>query len=73
MRAKIHRWVRLCHADDYVRLGWVPQTTFAGTMHGLYSVHMSWLCETCPPVIPLAERRAQAFFASQAGDIVRRA
>lgn len=36
----IHRWVRHDAADDYCRLGWVPQATLDGTTHGHWSVHV---------------------------------
>ncbi len=49
-----HRWVRHHLAEDYCRLGWIPQCTLEGTTHGYWSVHMCWICE-CPPVEPKRE------------------
>jgi hypothetical protein len=57
MIASVHRWVRTSVADDYLRLGWVPQATLDGTSHGYWSVHMVWICQTCSPVEP---KRAEA-------------
>lgn len=52
MIASIHRWVRTALADDYLKLGWVPQATLDGTTHGYWSVHFVWICPTCKPIEP---------------------
>lgn len=51
-RRTVHRWAPLALADDYVRLGWLPLPTLAGTPHGLYRVHVAWLCSCQPPEPP---------------------
>ena len=43
-RITIHRFVPVARAMDYVRLGWLPLPTFAGTHHENYKVHLTWLC-----------------------------
>jgi hypothetical protein len=45
MIAKLHRFVRLAVAEDYLRLGWMATQALRGTYHGQYSVHMVWLCD----------------------------
>jgi hypothetical protein len=50
----LHRWVRHHAAEDYLRLGWLPLDTLAGTPHGHWSVHVAWLC-ACRPVEPKRE------------------
>lgn len=55
MTPSFHRWVRLHAAEDYLRLGWVAQNTLDGTTHGLWSVHVVWICQDCPPVEPKRE------------------
>ena len=47
----LHRYVRIHQAEDYLRLGWLPLPTLAGTPHSTWSVHMAWLCG-CEPVTP---------------------
>lgn len=47
----IHKWVRIHHALDYCRAGWMPLASLAGTAHGRWSVHMCWLCD-CPLIMP---------------------
>lgn len=49
MRAKLHRWVRLAYATDFLLAGWVPMPTLDGTNHGEFSVHMIWLCDCAAP------------------------
>ena len=51
MIAKLHRFVRLAVAEDYLRLGWMPTQALHSAYHGQYSVHMVWLCE-CKPRRP---------------------
>lgn len=48
----IHRFVRHHDALDYLRLGWIPRATLDGTTHGQWSVHVEWICPTCPPIEP---------------------
>jgi hypothetical protein len=48
----VHRWVRHHMAEDYLRCGWVAQTTLEGTTHGEWSVHVCWICTACAPVEP---------------------
>lgn len=54
MTPSVHRWVRHHAAEDYLRLGWVPQATLDGTTHGHWSVHVVWICPACVPVEPHA-------------------
>jgi hypothetical protein len=54
MTPSVHRWVRHQTAEDYLKLGWVPQCTLEGTTHGLWSVHMVWICDVCQPREPKA-------------------
>ena len=58
--ARWHRWVRIPAVEDHLRLGWMPETTFLGTTHGQYSVHLTWPCETCYPRLPVAESERPA-------------
>lgn len=46
------RWARLHDLDGFLRLGWLPLPTLAGTYHGHFAVHVVWLC-ACPVVTPL--------------------
>lgn len=46
--AKLHRFVRIPEVEDYLRAGWMPLPSLAGTVHGLWSVHLVWLCD-CEP------------------------
>ena len=52
MTPSVHRWVRIPVADDYLRLGWVAESTLEGTTHGFWSVHMVWICADCQPIEP---------------------
>lgn len=47
----LHRYVRIERVDDYLRMGWLPLDTLAGTVHGQWSVHMAWIQCECGRVL----------------------
>lgn len=61
-----HRWVSIEDVFDYLRLGWMPHDTLAGTIHGDWSVHVEWRCG-CRPVEPAGTRgrSSEAFAAAE--------
>lgn len=42
--ARVHRFVVWDRVPDYLRLGWLALPTLEGTGHGLWAVHLVWLC-----------------------------
>lgn len=48
---KTFHYARHEHIDDWLRLGWYPHDSLAGTHHGQWSVLMEWLC-SCHMVRP---------------------
>ena len=41
---ELHRFVPVDRVIEFVRLGWLPLPTLAGTHHGEFKVHVVWLC-----------------------------
>ena len=54
-----HRFVPVAKAMDYVRLGWLPLPTFAGTHHESHKVHVVWLC-SCGERKPITPHEVRA-------------
>lgn len=42
-----HIYAPLHLVDDYLKCGWLPLGSIHGTHHGVFAVHMKWLC-SCP-------------------------
>ncbi len=49
--AREHRFVRTDRALDWLRLGWMPLPSLAGTHHGAWSVHCVWICGCAPRAV----------------------
>lgn len=53
-RVAIFRYVPHHQVEDSLRLGWLPTTVLAGTIHAEWSTMMAWLCG-CPMSIPAGD------------------
>jgi hypothetical protein len=49
--ARLHRYIRIPEAMDWLRLGWMPLPSLAGTSHGRWSVHCVWICGCSAPAL----------------------